>query len=107
MPEPNATLQNERRRGQQALIFSLGLVLVLLLAACPLGVIAIQQRVISLPQLSVRLGSVEFSAPCPTRSIICDESTPWVAVWRGEDQIDGSVLYRQFFFMYLKPKRQR
>jgi hypothetical protein len=85
---------------------SLSLTLGLLLAACPLSVVAIQQRMIPPPSFAVRLGSVEIAAPCPPRVFICDESTPFYAVWRGDDEPDGSITYRQLFFMYLKPRHR-
>jgi hypothetical protein len=56
----------QRRRHQIGLIaLSLCLTLGLLLAACPLSVVAIQQRVLVPPRFSVRVGGVEFAAPCP------------------------------------------
>jgi hypothetical protein len=96
------------RRHQAWLIgVSLCLTLGLLLAACPLGALALQHRLIAPPQFSVRFGSVEIAAPCPRRGFICDHPLPWYAVWWGDDQPDGSITYRQLYFIYLKPVRRR
>jgi hypothetical protein len=109
MPEPNsANLRQSRRWHQTGLIvLSLGVTLGLLLAACPLSIVAIQQRVIAPPRFAVRVGSVEIAAPCPARGFICDGSLPWYAIWWGDDQPDGSITYRQLYFIYLKPARRR
>ena len=96
------------RRHQLGLIgLSLCLTLGLLLAACPLSVVAIQHRLIAPPHISVRVGSVEIAAPCPAQGFICDHPLPWYAIWRGDDQPDGSITYRQLYFIYLKPVRRR
>jgi hypothetical protein len=109
MPEANsADLRHSRRRYQIGLIgLTMGMALGLLLAACPLSVVAIQQRLIAPPRFAVRVGSVEIAAPCPARGFICDSSLPWYAVWWGDDQPDGSITYRQLYFIYLKPTRPR
>lgn len=65
------------------------------------GMVAIQQRVIKAPQVSVRLGGLELAAPCPPQGFICDESTPYFAVWVGRDRPDGTTNYKEIFFMYL------
>ena len=69
MPEPNsADLRHSRRRPQLGLIaLSVCVTLGLLLAACPLSVVAIQQRVIAPPRFAVRVGNIEIAAPCPPR----------------------------------------
>src|SRR5690349_13422974 len=104
----DAERPRQHRRHQAWLIgFSLTLTLGLLLAACPLGALAIQHRLIVPPHFSVRFRSVEIAAPCPSRGFICDEPLPWYAVWRGDDQPDGSITYRQLYFIYLKPVRRR
>jgi hypothetical protein len=105
MPEPTASRQYQSRRGARMLILSLTLAFGLLLAACPMSVLAIQQRVIAPPTFAIRLGNVEFAAPCPTRVFACDQGTPWYAVWRTEDLPDGSSKGRLLFFMYLRSKR--
>jgi hypothetical protein len=105
MSEPNAGRQYRSRRGARAAILGLAMALALLLAACPMSLVAIQQRVIAPPAFAFRLGNVEFAAPCPTRVFICDEGTPWYAIWRTEDMPDGKTIGRQLFFMYLRPKR--
>jgi hypothetical protein len=97
-----------RRRHQAWLIgLSLCLTLGLLLAACPLGALAIQHRLIEPPHFSVRFRSVEIAAPCPRRGFVCDHPLPWYAIWWGDDQPDGSITYRQLYFIYLKPLRRR
>jgi hypothetical protein len=97
-----------RRRHQTWLIgLSLTLTLGLLLAACPLGALAIEHRLITPPHFSVRFRSVEIAAPCPRRGFVCDHPLPWYAVWWGDDQPDGSITYRQLYFIYLKPVRRR
>lgn len=102
----DSKLQYEHRHLQLALIISVSLTLILLLAACPLSAVAIQQRVIPPLTFTARLGRVEISAPCPPRELVCDESTPFYAVWRGDLQPDGTILYRELFFMYLRPPRR-
>jgi hypothetical protein len=89
------------------IVLSVCLTLGLLLAACPLSVVAIQQRVIEPPRFAVRFGSVEIAAPCPAQGFICDGPLPWYAIWWGDDQPDGSITYRQLYFIYLKPYRRR
>src|SRR5262245_50250498 len=105
MPEPTASRRYQARRGARALVVGLTMALALFLAACPMSLLAIQQRVITPPAFAIRIGNVEFAAPCPTRVFICDEGTPWYAIWRTEDMPDGSTIGRQLFFMYLRPKR--
>src|SRR4051812_44458627 len=109
MPEPSsAGLRHSRRRHQIGLIvLSVCVTLGLLLAACPLSMVAIQQRVIEPPRFAVRVGNIEFAAPCPAQGFICDSPLPWYAIWRGDDQPDGSITYRQLYFIYLKPARRR
>jgi hypothetical protein len=70
------------------------------------GVVAIQQRVITAPNMSVRLGGLELAAPCPPQGFICDKSTPFFAVWVGRDRPDGSTNYKEIFFMYLSKLRK-
>lgn len=106
MPEPNTAIRRAHQR-RLMLLISLGTALVLLLAACPLSLVAVQQRLIRPPQFAFTIGGVDFSAPCPTRGLICDDGTPWYAVWRGDVEPDGSITYRQLFFMYLRPYRRR
>jgi hypothetical protein len=105
MPEPTAGHRYQSRRGARALILSLTLALDLLLAACPMSLLAIQQRVIAPPAFAFRIGNVEIAAPCPTGVFVCDEGTPWYAIWRSEYLPDGSIQGRHLFFMYLRPKR--
>jgi hypothetical protein len=99
---------NSRRRHQLGLVvLSVCVTLGLLLAACPLSIVAIQQRVIAPPRFAVRIGTVELAAPCPPRALICDGPLPWYAIWWGDDQPDGSITYQQLYFIYLKPARHR
>jgi hypothetical protein len=86
---------------------SLCVTLGLLLAACPLSIVAVQQRVIAPPRFAVRFASVEIAAPCPARGFECSGPLPWYAIWWGDDQPDGSITYRQLYFIYLKPYRRR
>jgi hypothetical protein len=100
-------LYYRRRRHQFSLVvLSLCVALGLLLAACPLSIVAVQHRVIAPPRFAVRVGSVEIAAPCPAQGFICDGPLPWYAIWRGDDQPDGSITYRQLYFIYLKPARR-
>jgi hypothetical protein len=71
---------------------------VLVLLALALTVVAIQQRALELPVFSVRLGRVQFTGPCPTPTPSCDDANGFYAVWRGDDQPDGSVLFHELFF---------
>jgi len=108
MSESHSTDQHHSRRHQIGLIgLSLCMILALLLAACPLSVVAIQQRVIEPPRFAVRVGHVEIAAPCPAQGFICDGPLPWYAIWWGDDQPDGSITYRQLYFIYLKSNRRR
>ena len=76
----------------------------LLMAACPLGLLAIQQRMIAPPAFAFRIGTIEIAAPCPTKVFVCDEGTPWYAIWRSDYQPDGSIKGRPIFFMYRRPR---
>ncbi|HLE29938.1 MAG TPA: hypothetical protein VI793_17560 [Anaerolineales bacterium] len=105
MPESNATHPHPSHWLPQALVIGLSVTLVLLLVACLVSAVAIQQRVIPPPSFALRLGRVEIIAPCP-RGILCDQSTPFYAIWQGEVQPNGSIQYRELFFVYLKPTRR-
>jgi hypothetical protein len=108
MPEPSSSDSRHGRRHPIGLILlSLCVMLGLLLAICPLSVVAIQQRLIEPPRFAVRIANIEFAAPCPAQGFICDGPLPWYAIWRGDDQPDGSITYRQLYFIYLKPARRR
>jgi hypothetical protein len=98
--------QHTNARLQQALIIGASLALVLSLAAFALLAFAIQQRVLQPPAFSVRIGHVQFGAPCPTPAFDCDTSLNYYAIWRGQDLPDGSVQFYEIFFTYL-PKKQR
>lgn len=105
MPDPHPTTSRPRR--YLAVLIGLGITLALVLAACPLGILAVQQRAIAPPTFAFNLGKVEFAAPCPTRGFICHQPLPWYAIWRGDPEPDGTTTYRQLFFMYLKPNQRR
>jgi hypothetical protein len=104
IPEP-ASLPAHHRHRYQAFLVGLGIVVCLLLAACPLGAIAIHQRVLPPPKFSLRIGNQELVGPCPARMPVCDEATPWYAIWWGEHRPDG-VRYEQIFFTYLRPLKR-
>jgi hypothetical protein len=93
-------------RLQQALIVAVSLAMVLLLTGCLLGLAAVHQRVIPPPAFSVQLVGVEIAGPCPSRVITCDKYPPFYALWRGDRQPDGRMVYRQLFFVYLRPTRR-
>jgi len=87
-----------------AIVLLVGVFFVCLMGAA--GAVAIQQRVITAPSVSLRLGGLTVAAPCPPQGFICDESTPFFAVWLGRDRADGSVNYKEIFFMYLSKMRK-
>jgi hypothetical protein len=107
MPEQHANEMRQRRQHQLLLIgLSVCVTLGLLLAACPLSIVAIQHRVIEPPRFAVRVGRAEITAPCPARGRpLCDGPLPWYAIWWGDDQPDGSITYRLLYFIYLTPNR--
>jgi hypothetical protein len=106
MPEPDVTLPYQRRSRFSVLIAALSLMLVVLVAACPVGVVAVQNRVVAPPSFALRFGSTEIAAPCPTRVFICPQPMPWYAIWQSEERLDGSITFRQLFFMYLAPVKR-
>jgi hypothetical protein len=105
MPESNETLPYQRRRSS-VLIVALSLMFGLLLGACTLSVVGIQQRVLPPPSFALQFGDVEIAAPCPTRVFICPDPMPWYAIWRSDERPDGSIKFRQLFFIYLTPPRR-
>ena len=107
MPEPSDSSHSRNRRRYLAPLMALAVVLLMVLAACPLSVVAIQQRLITPPTFTVDIGEVEFAAPCPNRRVSCPPPLPWYAIWRGDREPDGSITYRQIFFIYLKPDKRR
>ncbi|HEX5688703.1 MAG TPA: hypothetical protein VFX76_01820 [Roseiflexaceae bacterium] len=106
MSEPDSTPIRRRHR-YQVVFVAMGLVIFLLLAACPLGALGVHQRVIPPPSFSLRIGNRELVGPCPARLPVCDETTPWYAIWWGEHRPDGGVRYKQIFFAYLRPLKRR
>lgn len=107
MFESDAANRYLKPRRFLAPLIGIAIALTLLLAACPLGVLAVQHRVISPPAFAFTIGQVEFAAPCPKRRFVCPPPLPWYAIWRGDPEPDGTVTYRQIFFMYLRPNRRR
>jgi hypothetical protein len=101
---------NESRRLNLNVVLIVATVLfVAVFFVCLMGAasaVAIQQRVITAPNISLRLGGLEIAAPCPPQGFICDESTPFFAVWLGRDRPDGTVNYKEIFFMYLSKMRK-
>jgi hypothetical protein len=106
MSEANDTLPYQRRRRYGVLLASLSLALILLLAVCLLGAVAVQHRVIAPPSFAFQLGSMEIAAPCPTRVFICPHPMPWYAIWRSDEGPNGSIKFRQLFFVYLEPSQR-
>ena len=104
MPETKPTRPFDHSTLQLALIVGLSLMLVVLLVSGLVYVVAVHQRLIAPPAFAVRLGRYELRAPCP-RGILCDEFTPFYALWWGEPQPDGSIQYQELFFVYLKLDR--
>lgn len=93
-------------RSQQALLIGLSLLVGILLFTCLLSAVAVHQRFIPPPAFAVRLGPVELAAPCPPQMSVCDESTPFYALWHGVELPDGTMRYRYLFFVYLAPARR-
>lgn len=127
-------MDEARKRVRQRIVWLLTGVLGLCLcvsvpcAMLPLGAMAVYERVIPPPTFSVKVGATEFAAPhsgerellrsspaqaplapapCPPSEFTCEEYPAFFALWRGDPQPDGSVLYRQLWFVYLKTKRNR
>jgi len=92
------------QRLRVALVVGLSVALAATILACLLGVAGYKQRLLSPPSFVVRIGQVEYSAPCPARGLICSKSPPFYAIWRAEEQPDGSINYRELFFIYRGPK---
>lgn len=108
-PGAGAAPPTARRRTGLALglIVAGALALGLACAAVPLGALAVYYRVLPPPAFAVQFGRVEFAAPCPPSEFACDEYPAFFALWRSDPQPDGSVRYRQLWFVYLHPKRPR
>lgn len=92
-------------RFQQAVIIGLSLFIVFLLLVCLVSAVAVHQRFIPPPAFAIHLGPVEFAAPCPPPMSVCDESTPFYALWHGVEQPNGTMRYHYLFFIYLAPER--
>jgi hypothetical protein len=97
---------SDPRRLLPAIVIAVSLMLVLLFIAGVLIVVAIDQRVLPPPGFAVRLAGYELVAPCPP-NLLCDESTPFYAIWWGQPKPTGGTRYRQLFFAYLKSARHR
>ena len=107
MPVMTSTVPRSDHRLLQALVIAASLLLVLTMAALVLGVVAIEQRAVPLPAFSVRIGHVQFGAPCPSPAFECDVVTNYYAIWRGDDQPDGTIQFHEIFFTYLPHKNRR
>jgi hypothetical protein len=108
MSETHDSRAYRARRRYLAPLIGLGLALALVLAAAPLSIVAMQNRLITPPAFAFKIGGVEFAAPCPARRRLdCSPPLPWYAIWRGDPEPDGTTSYREIFFIYLKPDRRR
>jgi hypothetical protein len=95
----------DRNRLALVAIICVCLMLSLLTAGCWLSVAGVYERVVPPPAIALQLGSVEFDAPCPAHGFDCDPTLPFYSIWRGDQQPDGSILYHQLYFVWLKPHR--
>jgi hypothetical protein len=76
--------------------------LAIALASCPLGLLAIQLRLIVPPAFAIHLGGLELAAPCPPHlGKQCGQGLPYYAIWQGRPQPDGTTNYRLIYFTYL------
>lgn len=91
---------------QQGAVIGLSLLVVVLLLACGLSAVAVHQRLLPPPAFAVQLGPMVLAAPCPPEMTVCDDSTPFFAVWHGVRQPDGKMRYRHLFFVYLATERR-
>lgn len=107
MAESEIEFQRRQRaaRFQQTVVVGLSLLLMFLLLACLLSVVAVHQRFIPPPAFAVSLGPMVLAAPCPPQMSVCDESTPFYAVWQGVKLPNGKIRYHYLFFIYLAPER--
>jgi hypothetical protein len=81
------------------------LTLAILAAAVGTAALALHQGWLHPPPFEVTLGRMEFSAPCPAR-LDCEGKQRYYAIWRGDQQPDGSIRYRLVYFTYLnRPAR--
>ena len=92
-------------RYKQAIIIGLSLLLGFLILTCLLSAVAVHQRFIPPPAFAVNLGSVVLAAPCPPQMSVCDESTPFYALWYGVKLPNGKIRYHYLFFVYLATTR--
>jgi hypothetical protein len=107
MSEAEQEVQRLQRlaRHKQTIVIAVSLLAVFLLLACGLSALAVQQRLVPPPAFLIRLGPVEFAAPCPPQMTVCDESTPFYAIWHGVQLPNGTMRYRYLFFIYLASER--
>jgi hypothetical protein len=97
---------NGHDRLVQAGLIAASLSLAVFMAAAGLGVLALYQGWMRPPAFELKLGRFELSAPCPAQGFDCDPQVRYYAIWRGDQQPDGSVRYRLMYFTYLnKPNR--
>ncbi|MEP7359609.1 MAG: hypothetical protein ABI847_20320 [Anaerolineales bacterium] len=91
----------------QAGLIAASLLAALLAVALGAAALALHQGWLHPPPFEVKVGRVEFSAPCPAQGFDCDPTLPYYAVWRGDPQPDGTIRYRLLYFSYLnKPGRR-
>ena len=90
----------------QAGLIAAGLLLALLAAAVGLGVWAFQEGRLHPPAFEVKFGRIEHSAPCPAR-LDCEDKQRYYAIWRGDQQPDGTIRYRLVYFTYLNRPGRR
>ncbi len=87
----------------QALVIGLCLMLVVCLLASGLLAFALQQQALPLPTFSVKVGKVQFAAPCP-QAFQCDINQPYYAIWRGDDLPNGTIHFQELYFTWLPKK---
>jgi hypothetical protein len=103
---PVLVRQDGYTRLVQAGLIASSLGLAVMMAAAGLGVLALYQGWMRPPAFAVKLGRIELSAPCPAQGFDCDPQVRYYAIWRGDQQPDGSIRYRLMYFTYLnKPSR--
>lgn len=108
MSEAEAEFQGRQRTGRllPGLIIGLSVLLVFLLVTCLLSALAVHQRMIPPPAFAISLGPMVLAAPCPPQMSVCDESTPFYALWQGVRLPNGRTRYHYLFFIYLAPARR-
>ena len=95
-----ARLPNYSRLAQAGLIAA-SVLLALIVAGMGAAALALHEGWLHPPAFELTLGRIELSAPCPAR-LDCEDKQRYYAVWRGDQQPDGSIRYRLVYFTYLK-----